>query len=89
MSDNEPEVEPEVRLAPIGSEPLPLLRGKRGLVLGVANHRSIAWVAARALLDWGAVVGLSVLDERAEKRAASLIEDADESFITRCDVQSD
>jgi len=68
---------------------LPLLRGRRGLVLGVANHRSIAWTVTEQLRKWGAEVALSVLDERAEKRARGLLDGSTESLIARCDVCDD
>jgi enoyl-[acyl-carrier protein] reductase I len=58
-------------------------------VLGVANHRSIAWTVAEQLRQWGADIALSVLDDRAEKRAQILIEGSAESFITRCDVRDE
>lgn len=65
----------------------PLLSGRRGLILGVANHRSIAWSVTEHLKRWGADVALSVLDERAERRAQSLLAGARHSLITRCDVR--
>ena len=40
-----------------------LLDGRKGLILGVANHRSIAWAVAEQLKYWGADVALSVLDD--------------------------
>ena len=48
------------------------LNGKRGIIFGVANHRSIAWACAERLMECGAVVVLAVLDERSEKRARSV-----------------
>ena len=71
-------------------DPFPLLlHGRRGLVLGVANHRSIAWSAVEHLRRWGADVALSVLDERSEKRAQPLLEGDTHSFVTLCDVRDE
>ena len=41
-----------------------LLKGKKGLVLGVANKRSIAWAIARALLNHGAELAFTYQGER-------------------------
>ena len=65
------------------------LNGQKGLIFGVANHRSIAWAVASELRGCGVSVGLSVLDERAKKRAQPLIEDDPMSFIQQCDVRDD
>ena len=44
------------------------MKGKRALVLGVANERSIAWAIARALAAEGARVGLTYVGESLERR---------------------
>ena len=48
-----------------------LLKGKRGLVMGVANERSIAWGIARALADQGAELAFSYQGEAFGKPALS------------------
>ena len=65
------------------------LKGKKGIVLGVANHRSIAWAITKQLRQYGAEVGVTVLDERAEKKAQKLMDEhySSQSFIQQCDVQ--
>ena len=49
-----------------------LLKGKRGLVMGVANERSIAWGIARALADQGAELAFSYQGEAFGKRVEPL-----------------
>lgn len=56
------------------------------LVMGVANHRSIAWTIAEELIKNGHHVLYTVMDERAEKNIRSVHPDAD---IYYCNVQSD
>ncbi|MBI2434955.1 MAG: enoyl-ACP reductase [Candidatus Hydrogenedentes bacterium] len=51
-----------------------LLAGKRGVVLGVANEKSIAWACARACVDAGASLIFSYQGEVLEKRVGKLIE---------------
>ena len=48
-----------------------LFEGKKGLILGVANDRSIAWAVAKEILDQGGICGFSHLPDRAddEKKA--------------------
>ncbi|MHC4820736.1 MAG: enoyl-ACP reductase FabI [Planctomycetota bacterium] len=64
-----------------------LLEGKRGIILGVANKRSLAWAAARSLAAHGAQVALTYQSERlregVEKLAAELGED---TVVLPCDV---
>ena len=47
-----------------------LMKGKRGLVMGVANERSIAWGIARAMADEGADLAFSYQGEAFGKRLA-------------------
>ncbi len=67
----------------------PLLPGRRGLVLGVANPRSLAWAAVEALSAAGAQVAFTYLDERAARRARPLAERAQSPFSAPCDVRDD
>ncbi|MBF0189005.1 MAG: enoyl-ACP reductase [Magnetococcales bacterium] len=66
-----------------------LLEGKRGLVVGVANERSIAWAIAQAAHREGAKLGFTYLGEALEKRVRPLSERVDADFVEPCDVNSD
>src|SRR5919205_1754400 len=63
--------------------------GKRGLVLGVANRRSIAWAIARRLADEGAQLAFTYQGERIEKSVRELAESVSSPLVTACDVRSD
>ncbi|NNL66158.1 MAG: enoyl-ACP reductase [Myxococcales bacterium] len=68
---------------------MPLLQGKRALVMGVASRQSIAWGIARALHREGAEIALSCQDERVAERVAKLAPEIDCDVALRCDVSSD
>src|ERR687887_5525 len=63
--------------------------GKRGLVLGVANRRSIAWAIAKRLADEGAQIAFTYQGERIEKGVRELAETVSSPLVTECDVRSD
>src|SRR4051812_48380452 len=63
--------------------------GKRGLVLGVANKRSIAWAIARRLAAAGAELAFTYQGERIEKSVRELAESVSSPLVTACDVRSD
>jgi enoyl-[acyl-carrier protein] reductase I len=63
--------------------------GKRGLVLGVANKRSIAWGIARRLAAGGAQLAFTFQGERIEKSVRELAASVDSPLVTECDVRSD
>src|ERR671931_2944132 len=63
--------------------------GKRGLVLGVANRRSIAWAIAKRLADEGATLGFTFQGERIEAGVRQLAESVSSPLVTACDVRSD
>ncbi len=64
-----------------------LMAGKRGLIMGVANDRSLAWGIARALSDQGAEIAFSFQGEALEKRVRPLAESlSDTPFLIECDV---
>lgn len=65
-----------------------LLEGKRALVSGVANRRSIAWGIAQALHEHGAEVALTCL-ESARRRVAKLAAGLDSDLVFSCDVSKD
>jgi enoyl-[acyl-carrier protein] reductase I len=62
---------------------------KRGLVLGVANKRSIAWGIARRLAAGGAQLAFTFQGERIEKSVRDLAESVESPLVTECDVRSD
>jgi enoyl-[acyl-carrier protein] reductase I len=63
--------------------------GKRGLVLGVANKRSIAWAIARRLAEEGAQLAFTYQGERIETSVRELAESVSSPLVTECDVRSD
>lgn len=63
--------------------------GKRGLILGVANKRSIAWAIAQELAGGGAQLAFTYQGERIEKSVRELAETVDAKLVTECDVRSD
>jgi enoyl-[acyl-carrier protein] reductase I len=63
--------------------------GKRGLVLGVANKRSIAWAIAKRLADGGAELAFTYQGERIEKNVRDLAESVQSPLVIECDVRSD
>src|SRR4051794_19998510 len=63
--------------------------GKRGLVLGVANKRSIAWSIAKRLADGGAQLAFTYQGERIEKSVRELADSVSSPLVTACDVRSD
>jgi enoyl-[acyl-carrier protein] reductase I len=63
--------------------------GKRGLIMGVANKRSIAWAIAQQLADGGASLAFTYQGERIEKSVRDLAETVRSPLVTECDVRSD
>jgi enoyl-[acyl-carrier protein] reductase I len=63
--------------------------GKRALVLGVANKRSIAWAIAQVLADGGATLAFTYQGDRIEKSVRDLAATVDAALVTSCDVRSD
>jgi enoyl-[acyl-carrier protein] reductase I len=63
--------------------------GKRGLVFGVANKRSIAWAIAKRLADEGAQLAFTYQGERIEKGVRDLAASVSSPLVTECDVRSD
>ena len=64
----------------------PLMAGKRGLVMGVANERSIAWGIARAAHAHGAELAFTYQGEALEKRVRPLAAQAGSDMVLPCDV---
>ena len=67
--------------------PAPLLAGKRGLIMGVANDRSIAWGIARACAAHGAKLAFTYQGDAFGRRAVPLAESLNAPIIEQCDVK--
>jgi enoyl-[acyl-carrier protein] reductase I len=63
-----------------------LMAGKRGLIMGVANDRSLAWGISKALHDQGAELAFTYQGEALEKRVRPLAESLGCDFLIECDV---
>ncbi len=66
-----------------------LMTGKRGLIMGVANDRSIAWGIARAAHAHGAELGFTFQGEALEKRVRPLAQSIGSDTVMPCDVADD
>ena len=69
--------------------PSPLLQGKRGLIMGVANDRSIAWGIASACAAQGAELAFTYQGDAFRKRVEPLIQSIGASFLAPCDVEDE
>ncbi len=65
---------------------MPILEGRRGLILGVANQRSLAWGIAQACAREGAKLALTYQNEVTGRRVKTLCEEEDIGFALACDV---
>ena len=66
-----------------------LLAGRRGLIMGVANNRSIAWGVAKAAAEQGAELAFTFQGEALEKRVQPLAASVESELIMPCDVADD
>jgi|TARA_B100000953_G_scaffold2904_1_gene2566 enoyl-[acyl-carrier protein] reductase I len=64
-----------------------LLKGKKGLIMGVANDRSIAWGIAKKLSEHGAELAFTYLGDALKKRVVPLAESLKSNFTLSCDVE--
>jgi enoyl-[acyl-carrier protein] reductase I len=64
------------------------MKGKRGLIMGLANDRSLAWGIAKAVAEEGAELAFSYQGEALEKRVRPLAEQLGSSLLLDCDVSS-
>jgi enoyl-[acyl-carrier protein] reductase I len=62
------------------------MQGKKGLIMGLANDRSLAWGIARALGDHGAELAFSYQGEALEKRVRPLAQELGSDVLIDCDV---
>jgi enoyl-[acyl-carrier protein] reductase I len=66
-----------------------LMQGKRGVIMGVANNRSIAWAIAQAIAAQGGELAFTYQGEALEKRIRPLAESIQSDMIIPCDVSDD
>jgi enoyl-[acyl-carrier protein] reductase I len=66
-----------------------LMTGKRGLIMGVANDRSIAWGIAKAIADAGGELAFTYQGEALERRVRPLAESVKSKIVLPCDVTDD
>lgn len=66
-----------------------LMKGKRGLVMGVANDRSIAWGIAKKVASAGAEIAFTYQGEALQKRVEPLAHSVGATYVLPCDVSSD
>ena len=65
-----------------------LVKGKKGLIMGVANDRSIAWGIAKRLAENGAELAFTYLGDALKKRVTPLAESVNSKFILNCNVEN-
>jgi len=63
-----------------------LMAGKRGVIMGVANDRSLAWGIAKQLASHGADIAFTFQGEALEKRVRPLAQSVGSTFVLPCDV---
>jgi len=63
-----------------------LMKGKRGLIMGLANDKSLAWGIARKLREHGAEMAFSYPNAAIEKRVRPLADELGSDFVLHCDV---
>ena len=65
------------------------LKGKKGIILGIANDKSIAWGIAEQISSCGAQLAFSYVNDSIKKRVAPLAEKCNSKLVFECDVQDD
>jgi enoyl-[acyl-carrier protein] reductase I len=65
-----------------------LIKGKKGLIMGVANDRSIAWGIAKKLSENGAELAFTYLGDALKKRVTPLAESLNSKFLLNCNVEN-
>ena len=64
-----------------------LMKGKKGLIMGVANERSIAWGISQKLAEAGAELAFTYLGDALKKRVVPLAEKLNSNYTLSCDVE--
>tara|TARA_B100000029_G_scaffold202402_1_gene200658 strand:+ start:320 stop:1105 length:786 start_codon:yes stop_codon:yes gene_type:complete len=65
-----------------------LLKGKKGLIMGVANERSIGWGIAKRLSENGAELAFTYLGDALKKRVEPLAKSINSNFLLNCNVEN-
>ena len=65
-----------------------IVKGKKGLIMGVANDRSIAWGIAKKLSENGAKLAFTYLGDTLKKRVTPLAESVNSKFLLNCNVEN-
>ncbi len=65
-----------------------IVKGKKGLIMGVANDRSIAWGIAKKLSENGAELAFTYLGDTLKKRVTPLAESINSKFLLNCNVEN-
>ena len=65
-----------------------IVKGKKGLIMGVANDRSIAWGIAKKLSENGAELAFTYLGDALKKRVIPLAESVNSKFLLNCNVEN-
>ena len=65
------------------------LKGKKGIIMGIANDRSVAWGIASTLNSEGADLAFSYVNDSIKKRVIPLAEKCNSQMVFECDVSSD
>ena len=68
---------------------LPLLKGKKALVTGVANDQSIAWGCAKAFRGFGADIAMTYLNDKAKPHVEPLAKQLDASMLMPLDLRKE
>ena len=71
------------------TESKPLMAGKRGLIMGVANERSIAWGIAKTVAEAGAALAFTYQGDALGKRVRPLAQSVGSDFVEECDVTNE
>jgi enoyl-[acyl-carrier protein] reductase I len=79
----------EISRSALGASVAPLMAGKRGLIMGVANDRSLAWGIASIAAAHGAELAFSYQGEALGKRVRPLAASVGSEFVEPCDVSDD
>ena len=66
-----------------------MLKGKKGIIFGVANNHSLAWACAKALWQEGAELAFTYQSEVLERRVTPLAESLGSKFVDQCDLGQD
>ena len=66
-----------------------LMKDKRGLVMGVANDKSIGWGIAKAIADQGGELAFTYQGEALKKRVIPLADSVNSDIVLPCDVSND